>query len=365
MRRFVTKSAASALVVLLAVPGVASAQAPQSVDEKTGPVSFANIASVRIGAGGGQHGGALITETQRSPLSPGQSKLSAERVAVPNNDGEKATLGGHYEIDLGKFSGASASAYPSAIASRDHDVVAALQQSTVPTAAAETNYAFRDTWQGGAKPLDNTVLVFEGARSAVDCTATNRTTATTSVAKLWVRGTDGTLAPVAVPGGGSALELKNLKLGPPGDVQQASKDKTVSDVTISRVTAFDQLVRQDGWRDGDVTAVAGWRVDITTHVRDAQGVNLEDVKTNAVLGGVSCSIPKSFVARAAGGTGTGATGQQQPTVPTQVPAGYVAASAPADGFRVPLGLGLLGGGLAFAALAVVLGRRRRAKAGQE
>ncbi|GAA4551002.1 hypothetical protein [Amycolatopsis samaneae] len=359
-----TKSAASALVVLVAVPGVASAQAPQQVDEKTGPVSFANIASVRIGAGGGQHGGALITETQRSPLSPGQSKLSADRVAVPNNDGEKATLGGHYQIDLGKFAGASASAYPAAIASRDHEVTAALQQSTVPTAVAETNYAIRDNWQGGEKPLDNTVLVFEGARSAVDCAAPGRTTATTAVAKLWVRGTDGTLAPAAVPGGGSALQVKDLKLGPPGDVPQASKEKTTSDVTVSRVTAFDQLVRQDGWRDGDVTAVGGWRVDITTHVRNDQNVSMEDVKTNVVLGGVSCSIPKSFVARPAGGTGTGATGQQQPTVPTQVPAGYVAAAAPEDGFRLPLGFGLLGGGLAFAALAVVLGRRRRAKAEQ-
>jgi hypothetical protein len=356
MTRFVTKAAVGAAVLFpLVGVGVAGAQS-QAVDEKTGPVSFANIASVRIG-GEGQQGGALITETQRSPLLPGQSKLGTDRVSVPKDDGERATFGGHYRIDLGRYS-ASQNPYPPGVASRDHNVVAALQATTVPTAVAETNYALRDTWQGGTKPADDTALVLEGAKTAVDCTGPAKLTGTTSVARLWVR-QGGSLGIVPMPGGTAGLQLQNLKLGPPGDIADASKDTTVSDLKLTRVATFDQLIRQDGWRGGDFTAVAGWRLEITTHVKNAQGAALQDVRTNIVLGGVSCSVPKGFVAKAGGPAG--GTNASQAAVPTQVPAGYLGAAAPAtggDGSRVPLGIGLLFGGVFFAAVALLLGRRR-------
>ncbi|MFI5588345.1 hypothetical protein ACIA5G_25050 [Amycolatopsis sp. NPDC051758] len=357
MTRFVSKAAVlTAVLFPLVGAGVAGAQS-QAVDEKTGPVSFANIASVRIGPEG-QKGGALITETQRSPLLPGQSKLGTDRVSVPKDDGERATFGGHYQIDLGRYS--NGNPYPSGVASRDHNVVAALQATTVPTAVAETSYALRDTWQGGAKPLDNTVLVLEGAKTAVDCTGPAKLTGTSSVSRLWVRQADGGLGIVPMPGGNAGLQLSNLRLGPPGDITNAGKDTTVSDLKLTRVGAFDQLIRQDGWRGGDFTAVAGWRVEITTHVKDASGAALQDVVTNIVLGGVSCSIPKGFVAKAGGPAG--GTSATQAAVPTQVPAGYLGAAAPAtdgDGSRVPLGIGLLFGGVFFAAVALLLGRRRK------
>lgn len=358
MTRFVTKAAAlTAVLFPLAGVGVAGAQS-QAVDEKTGPVSFANVASVRIG-GEGQHGGALITETQRSPLLPGQSKLGTDRVTVPKDDGERATFGGHYQIDLGRHS-AGQNPYPPGVPSRDHNVVAALQATTVPTAVAETNYALRDTWQGGAGPSDDTVLVLEGAKTAVDCTGPAKLTSTSTVTRLWVRPAGGALGIVPMPGGNAGLQLSNLRLGPPGDITNASKETTVSDLKLTRVTAFDQLIRQDGWRAGDFTAVAGWRVEITTHVKDAQGAALQDVQTNIVLGGVSCSIPKGFVAKAGGPAG--GTSASQAAVPTQVPAGYLGAAAPAtdgDGSRVPLGIGLLFGGVFFTVVALLLGRRRR------
>lgn len=352
MTRFVT-SAAVLTAVLFPLVGVGSAGAQsQAVDEKTGPVSFANVASVRISGGG-----SLITETQRSPLLPGLSKLGAERVAVPGNDGERATFGGNYEIDLGRYA-AGQSAYPAGIASRDHNVVAALQATTVPTAVAETNYALRDNGRGGAKPIDNTVLVLEGAKTSVDCTAPSKLTGTTAVTRLWVRGENGALGQVAVPGGSAGLQLKNLRMGAPGAVQNASKDTTLSDLTLSRVGTFDGLIRQDGWRGGDFTAVAGWRVEIVTHVKDASGTALQDVTTSIVLGGVSCSIPKGFVAKA-GNTGSGTDATQAP-VPTKVPAGYLGAAAPdTSGSRVPLGIGLLFGGVFFATVAILIGRRRK------
>ncbi|WP_326837609.1 hypothetical protein VSH64_22440 [Amycolatopsis rhabdoformis] len=358
------RAAVLAVVALPALAPVAVAQTTQTVkavDEKTGPVSFANVASVRLGSDP-QHGGSLITETQRSPLTPGQSKLSTDRVAVPKNDGERSTFGGNWEIDLGKFADATKSPYPAGIASRDHNVVAALQATTVPTAVAETNYALRDTTRGKSRPVDDTMLVLENARSAVDCSAPNKATGTTTLTRLWVRGEDDNLKQVAMPAGSASLSVKNLRMGAPGDVPQANPTNTLSDLVVSRVSSFDQLVKQDGWRGGDVTAQAGWRVDVTTHVHDASNVALQDVHTSLVLGGVSCSIPKNFVA-VSGNSGNGADATQPP-VPTEVPAGYLgtAAAAPAQGdYRLPLGLGLLVAGLVFGGLSIGLGRRRAAR----
>ncbi|WP_134663001.1 MULTISPECIES: hypothetical protein [unclassified Amycolatopsis] len=362
MTRFVTKAAVAALVALpaLAPAAAAQTQAGQAVDEKTGPVSFANVASVRLG-GDPQHGGALITETQRSPLTPGQSQLGTDRVAVPKNDGERNTFGPNYEIDLGKYADSSVSPYPQGIASRDHQVVAALQTTHVPTAVAETNYALRDNGRKQLKAVGNTMLVLEGARSSVDCSGPGKVTGTTTAARVWVRGEDDVLKQVAMPATGT-LSVTGLKMGSPTPVAQSDPGKTTSDLVVSRVSAFDQLIKQDGWRSGDVTAQAGWRVEITTHARDAKNTKLSDVQTTMVLGGVSCSIPKNFVPAAGNGSGSGGT-VQQPTVPTEVPAGYLGpqAAAPSDDLRLPVGFGLLGGGLLFGAAAIVLGRRRAAR----
>ncbi|OXM44587.1 hypothetical protein [Amycolatopsis alba] len=348
MTRFVTKlAAATAAFAFASVPGLASAQTVQAVDEKTGPVSFANVASVRIG-----NSGSLITETQRSPLTPGQSKLSPDRTIVPRDE-ERATFGDKWDINLGRYG--AQSPYPAGIASRDHNVIAALQQTTVPTAVAESNYALIDNGHGGAKPADNTVLVLEGAKSAVDCSSPGKATSSTSAAKIWVRDENGELK----PSGSSGVDVKGLKLGPPSFVKNENVDKsrTTSDLTVSRVTAFDQLIRQNGWRNGDVTAVAGWKLDIVTHVRDEAGKDLREARTTIVLGGVSCAIPKNFVAKPAGGTGPGAA-PAQPAVPGTVPAGGIPPQA-ADSTRTVVGLGLLGGGIVIGAAAMLLYRRRK------
>ncbi|MFI9454362.1 hypothetical protein [Amycolatopsis sp. NPDC052450] len=349
MTRFVTKlAAATAAFVLASAPGLASAQTTQAVDEKSGPVSFANVASVRIG-----NPGSLITETQRSPLSPGQSKLSPDRTVVPRDDGERTTFGKKWDINLGRYG--AQSPYPPGIASRDHNVIAALQQTTVPTAVAESNYALIDNGRGGATPAENTVLVLEGAKSSVDCSSPSKATSATSVSKIWVRDDTGKLQ----PSGASGVDIKGLKLGPPSLVKDENigKDETTSDLTVSRVTAFDQLIRQDGWRSGDVTKAAGWKLDIVTHVRDDAGKDLREARTTIVLGGVSCAIPRNFVAKPAGGTGPGAA-PEQPAVPGTVPAGGIPPQT-ADSTRTVVGLGLLGGGIVIGAAAMLFLRRRK------
>jgi hypothetical protein len=359
MTRFATKLALSgAVLALVSVPGIASAASTAStvapVDEATGPASFANVAGIKVGPD--QGAGFVIAETQRSPLSPGTSTLSQDRTAVPKDDGERAAIGANarYSLTVGRFG--DPSPFPAEVKSADHQVVASLAATTVPSAVAESNYALLDSSRGKASPADNAIVVFEDARSSVECSAVDHTTSTDTAAKLWLRDakTD-QLVSLAVPSATQAATMTGVKAGPPADVEGALAEKTTSDVTVSRVTSFDQLLRQDAWRGGDVTAVSGWRIDVVTHVVTAAGPG-EDVRTRIVLGGVSCSLPKGFVALPAGGA-TGGDPSTQPVVPTAIPAGTAAVARDTGS---PWGFVLVGGGVVLAIAASVRWRRRPA-----
>jgi hypothetical protein len=357
MTRLATKLASTAAVLALAAaPGVAAAAPPVAapVDEAAGPASFANIAGIKVGQDKGA--GFVIAETQRSPLTPGTSTLSQDRTVVPKDDGERAAIGANarYSLTVGTFG--DPSPFPAEVKSADHQVVATLAATTVPSAVAESNYALVDTGRGNASPADNALVVFEDARSSVECSAVDRTTSTATAAKLWLRDakTD-QLVSVAVPGGTQAATMAGVKAGPPAAVEGAVAEKTTSDITVSRVTSFDQLLRQDAWRSGDVTAVSGWLVDVVTHVVTADGPGA-DVHTRIVLGGVSCSLPKGFAALPAGGT-AGGDPSTQPDVPTAIPAGTASAPAARD-TGSPWGFALLGGGVVLAIAASVRWRRR-------
>jgi hypothetical protein len=340
----------TAVLALVALPGIAAAQGSAPVDENTGPVSFANVAAIKVGPDSG--GGFVITETQRSPLRPGISTLSQDRTVVPQDDGERGALGANaqYQLAVGRFG--DPSPFPAEVKSTDHHVVAALEATTVPSAVAESNYALLDTGRGKASPADDAVVVFSDAKTSVDCAAVDAETSTATAAKLWVRDTTDQLAQVAVPTGTQKATMTGVKAGPPAAVDGASADKTTSDVTVSRVTSFDQLLRQDAWRGGDVTAASGWQVDIVTHVVTESGV--QDVQTRIVLGGVSCSLPKGFVALPAAGTAT--SEGAQPVVPTNIPAGVTASADRKTGS--PWGFALVGVGVALAAAAAAMWRRR-------
>jgi hypothetical protein len=371
MTRFVIKAAScAAVLVLMAVPGTAAGQQTRTVDEAIGPVSFANAVAVQLGDGG-PGSGRVITETQRSPVTPGSSKLSQDRSLVPASDGEQDAIGPHYVLDLGRFE-PEASPFPQGVDSREHNVVATLRDTTVPTAVAESNYALRDRRLEGSSEVAGTVLAFVGARSSVECASPDVATAETTASALWVLGEDGALAPVLLPRGGAELRLPNLPFGAPLTPNGANPDAT-SDVVIRRVTEFDQLLRQEKWRDGEVTAAAGWLVEIISEVpnstsahaedaEDAEGVDAqgEDTemstqRTRVVFGGVSCSVPRGFTALAS------PAGQQRSSVPVRIPAGV---SVQETGLE-PLGYTLLGGGVTLAALALlVLLRARRAVPGQ-
>ncbi|WP_199435110.1 hypothetical protein [Qaidamihabitans albus] len=384
-------AAGAATLALAALPGAATAQ-QQAVDEETGPVAYANAAALKVG----EKGGSVISETQRSPLSPGTSRLAQSRTTVPGTDDERAAAGPYYEIGLGK-----------------HHVAATLKDTNVPTAVARADYALRDL----ARKNDPTVLEFQGAKSEVTCPAPGSLTGTTSAEKLWVRH-GGKLVSVKLPSGNEPLTLRDLPLGPPRDVPDAAAgERVTSDVTISRISSYDDLLRQEQWRSGDVTVAAGWQVEIVTHVPKAvkptkvtdapespeaksddtaapetsgttetsettgageeSGTastgrtdpateqtkhtehtedtgDVEDVVTRIVLGGVSCSLPQDFVAAAGG------DGRSGPAVPVKIPAGDGPGQA-----ATPWGAGLLGAGVLFGGAAVLVARRRRPGPGAE
>lgn len=335
MTRLATKLAsAAAVLALVSVPGIATAAPAGPVDEATGPASFANIAGIKVGPD--QGAGFVIAETQRSPLSPGTSTLSQDRTVVPKDDGERAAIGANaqYSLTVGRFG--DPSPFPAEVKSADHQVVASLAATTVPSAVAESNYALVDAGRGKASPADNALVVFEDARSSVECSAVDKTTSTDTAAKLWLRDakTD-QLVSVAVPSGTQAATMTGVKAGPPAAVKGALAEKTTS----------------------DVTAVSGWRIDVVTHVVTADGPG-DDVHTRIVLGGVSCSLPKGFVALPSGGA-TGGDPSTQPDVPTAIPAGTAAAPATHD-TGSPWGFALLGGGVVLAIAASMLWRRRPA-----
>ncbi|AXB47831.1 hypothetical protein A4R43_39750 [Amycolatopsis albispora] len=346
-----TKLAAGTTALAFAVaPGVASAQ----VDEETGPVAYANAAAAKVGEG--ENAGTLVTETQKSPLKAGESRLSQDRILLPKDDGEKNAIGPNYLVHLGKYDPAH-SPYPEGVASRDHNVVATLKDNNVPTATAETNYALQDTSIGGHSDLENTLVVLSGAKTSVECAGSDKVTGTTTAEKLWVRNADGELVEEKVPAAGGEVKLTDLPFGAPRDtdakVGVEDPAKTRSDLTVRPISEFDSLLRQDQWRKGELNAAAGWLVEVVTRVKDKDDKVIEEVPSRYVLGGVSCSIPENFK--------PSEPQSSTPQVPTKIPAGAITPEH-TDGGVSPLGLSLLGGGLLLGTGAVLTLRRRPAPA---
>ncbi|WP_216216241.1 hypothetical protein [Amycolatopsis aidingensis] len=281
MTRFGTKLAAgTAALALTAGSGTAAAQDSSGVSEETGPVAFANAASMQVHDPIGQKKVfTLVTETQRSPLRTGVSALAQDNSTVPRSPEDYDTVGRHYRLSFGTFDPAGG-LFPEGVPSREHRVTAALKDTTVPVATAEANYALQDLQQPSSGQ-DKTVLAFQGVRNTLECADPENVTGETTAEKLWVLDKEGNLAARDLPEGDQPLEVEGLGFGPPMDPRREQKegdetklvpvpydrDLTTSDVSISRVTAFDQLLRQQEWRDGAVTGVAGWKVTITSHLR--------------------------------------------------------------------------------------------------
>ncbi len=429
---------AGVLVVALgALP--AQARAGEDGDRAAEPVAYANVASLAVRDDGwGRPGGSVISETQRSPATPGTSSLEG-RSALPDSDGERRATGPNYTLDL-----------------EPHDVSATLTDSRVPAATARAGYTLTDRGAG-------TVLTFDAATS-VRCPAPDATVAEAS-GSLSLLDRAGALTRVDLPDGTGRVRREGLPFGPPTAVGPG--ERAVSAVTVRRVSAFDDLLRQDGWRSGAVTAVSGWVVRIETRIgpdRDPEpagtprgrdtpatepaadgpdtadtadttdpadtggsesgaqlpgqatvrdpdpgdpqpgdpqpgdpepgaadaesspttagqpGTTAQDtaepesagirtVRTELVLGGVSCSVPTDFAPGVGGGSGRADGGREpvDPSVPVRIPAGApgaTTATGPAAG-PVGWGAGLLGAGAALGAAAFLLARPGRGRPPEE
>jgi hypothetical protein len=360
--KLVAATVVTAVTVLVAAPAGAS---PSAVDPDRGPVAFANVASLAVTDNGhGTPGGSVISETQRSPLTPGTSRLGKSRSALPGSEGERAAVGPNYLLEIDH-----------------HDVSATLHSRGEPSATARADYVLTDLAAG------TPVLSFTSSVTHVACEGVDDVKTEASADRLAVVDATGELTPVALPAPGDEVRRAGLPFG--ASVELGDDEEATSDITVRRVADFADLLRQDPWRDGDVTAVSGWVVEIDTHVRSVEARDhLDDqldlpeptagagesgsrtIRTTLVLGGVSCSIPHDFVAGGGGGAEP-----RSPSVPATIPAGVgapgdvsegetegavVRAAVPQDGGHASTwGVGLLAGGAVLGAAAWLLTRHTR------
>ena len=360
--KLVAATVVTAVTVLVAAPAGAS---PSAVDPDRGPVAFANVASLVVTDNGhGTPGGSVISETQRSPLTPGTSRLGKSRSALPGSEGERAAVGPNYLLEIDH-----------------HDVSATLHSRGEPSATARADYVLTDLAAG------TPVLSFTSSVTHVACEGVDDVKTEASADRLAVVDATGELTPVALPAPGDEVRRAGLPFG--ASVELGDDEEATSDITVRRVADFAELLRQDQWRDGDVTAVSGWVVEIDTHVRSVEARDhLDDqldlpeptagagesgsrtIRTTLVLGGVSCSIPHDFVAGGGGGAEP-----RSPSVPATIPAGVgapgdvsegetegavVRAAVPQDGGHASTwGVGLLAGGAVLGAAAWLLTRHTR------
>ncbi|SDY11606.1 LPXTG-motif cell wall anchor domain-containing protein [Amycolatopsis xylanica] len=360
MTRFATKLATVTACSLLVAAPIASAQ---ETEKATGPVSYANIAGIQTDTSAvppaESDAIAYAGEVALSPTEAGTNNLGTDRQTLPQesldvgNDENHVfktkeemdkKLGTNYQLNLGTFDSAANSPFPADIASTKYSGTTELKDTQVPLASTEGNFALSDFAIQGKKTVDNTVLVIQGAKSSVECESKDKQTGSTTADKILIR-EDGELKSQLMPTD-KPLEVKGLSFGASKDVQDADVDSklTTSDITISKLTKFEDLIKQPKWLGGDINAAAGWEVKIVTHFVKTDQTKIRDFTTRYVLGGVSCSLPSDF---------------EPEVVPTAVPAGYAAPAAPGDSGTSPLGFTLLGAGALLAGGAALVVRRRR------
>src|SRR5699024_7319735 len=105
------------------------------------------------------------------------------------------------------------------------------------------------------------LVYLDNMKSQAACAAPDDVGANTTADGLWMRQPDGSLQKVDIPQGAKTIEDVPLDVPGVGPVR-ANSDELYGDVTLTRVTDSDQLIKPDGFRMGDHNAVTGWRVDI-------------------------------------------------------------------------------------------------------
>lgn len=287
-------AATGAAVVTALVPGVALA-AGGSVDESTGPVAYAFTGGYDVPAFEGTDSD-RFNEQYRSPLEPGVTGVrpgSPESVSDFIPVGPLST-GTSWFIHVNAKTGMFADSVPPPGASENEhfQATAHLSPGLAPSSVVRADYMLEAQNSINDPAPDQRWLFLDDVRSDAVCQSSSRTWSGTTAARMWVRQPDRSLASVPVPSGSEAYQVEGIKLRLPVTTMEHQHKDQYADVSVRQVTSPADLVGTDQWRTGEVNAASGWRVDVASYVvEDGVRRNLET--SRLILGGVSCSLPKT------------------------------------------------------------------------
>lgn len=358
--------ASAAAIALFGAPGVAIAQeATPSVDPKTGPVAFAIPGAFQIAEG---TGGSLV----RSGTEPGVAYPADS--GYPYTDTIPVSADDSAGIQLGiNYVGSGQPVPDGAEKNDEYRATAELADTLVPTAKIASDYAVLADNSQDRSASDQLIYINDG-RSLAHCPSVDKVEAMANAAGVWVRQADGSQRMVKLYEGEpyTAEKVPVVLAGTlPAEVQT---EELFGDITIELFwNQTDNLITPTGFRQGEHSATAGWRVDIEHYwVRDGKRHDLET--TSMVLGEVSCSLPDGFKALPGSDNGTGgddggdtggdntggdsADGDSEAEVPTSIPSG----GGPVDDNGLILNVSAAVGAAAIGSAGFLAYRRRRGTA---
>jgi|GEM_PF-5210383 len=370
MKRTLMRLGVGATAVALAgVPGVAGADNGPTVDPDDGPVSYAIPAAFDLPDGTAKNPPTSgFKHMVRSPESPGQ-------VTPPDKAPSKYPYVESLAVtadpsSAGQFINVNHERPDGADEDETYSVGAALRDTKVPVSLIETDIGVGSSNTSKTGAPSEPLVYFDNMQSQAACAAPDDVAAATTADDLWMRQPDGSLDNVELPEGESKT-IEEVPLSVPGvPPVESSTDELYGDVTLTRITDADQLIKPDGFRLGEHNAVAGWRVDID-HYWLHDGKREDLITSSMQLGAVTCSLPSGFEAlpEKDGSDGdkndkdsnSGSSGDQDGDgnvdVPTKIPSGGGPVDTGSNGMAV--GAGAVGA-VALGSTGVLAYRRRRA-----
>lgn len=368
MKRTLMRLGAGATAVALAgMPGAANADDGPTVDPDNGPVSYAIPAAFNLpdGTQGGDPTSG-VKHMVRSPESPGQVTPPDE---APSKYPYVESLAVSDDPDAAnQFIQINDDNRPEGADKDDTYLVgAALQDTTVPVSVINADIGVTSDNTAKTGRPDEPLVYLDNMTSQAACAAPDDVAADTTAENLWMRQPDGSLDSVDLPTD-EAKTIEEVPLGMPGvSPEGADSDELYGDVTLTRVTDADQLIKPDDFRLGDHNAATGWRVDID-HYWLHDGEKEDQITSSMLLGAVSCSLPDDFEALSdkdddngdkdhTGSSGDGDGDKKDDEVPTRIPSGGGPVDSGDHGIAVGAGAA---GAVALGSTGVLAYRRRRA-----
>ena len=285
MTRLMPKLAAgAAALALISVPSLAFAAPAPTVDADKGQVAYSFDLAFSIP-------GTDSAKPLRSPLSPG-SNDEENYVKALNISPDQGTV---WSLFVNSPTAHDDDRPPTVQPKPTYKLSAGLADNLTPQASVATDYKLEDGTLTGRGVTTPTFVYADTLRSAAQCPSAKDAKADSTVAGFYVRQPDGQLTKIATPAGGASYTVTHVPMkAPTGDT---TKSDVFGDIAIQKVTDVGDLIKTANWRTGDVNAASGWRVQVDNYVLDGNNKKTDLGVSTVILGGVSCSIPKDFVAQ--------------------------------------------------------------------